>query len=864
MWGSTTIPGTRGCLVDPQTITNATPIERQINVGQADQVNRADNVLNAAQIRVATEVHHADEVVIAGKTDVIPVAPYRLSHDLVGREEELDEFKAKLSRRENLALHGAPGVGKTALAVAIANDPDVVARFPEGVLWAGLGRAPDLPVLLGRWAADLEMTPTEIAKHSTPRALSDAVAKRISLRRMLLVVDDAWDEQALLFRVGGPNCAHILTTRAPALALLFAEEGETGVQELDEDHGFELLAKLAPEATMDEPAIARELVRAVGSLPLALNLLAYRLKRAGLSGQIRESLDSFRVAEERLLLDMPQRPREEHPDLPHETAISLLAVIGISDDALDKTARHALRSLSVFPPKTNTFSEQAALAVSGDPAGSLTELALGWLVERIGDRYAMHQTIADYARSELTDRGAYERMAEFFLRNMEAREDDYLGDRSANWLNWLEAEYENLRTILQRGKEERVEWALRLVAVLWRFWEIRGYITEGRRELEEVLTLPGAQQWTWARAKALGGAGALAYRQGDAVGAAPLFQERLSLLKFLRPEGSTEAADTLNDLGNTLNAQGQYDEARRLYLQSLEFHEIRSNRRGMAVAINNLGYVAFRRGDYEEAKSRLERALTLFRDIGDAWDSGFPLAGLALVALWSGEIEEAAAAWEESLAVRTQVGDRRGMAESTGGLGLVEFWHQRFGGAWDRHTESLKTREELSDTRGIAYSLQNLGVVSLRLDDLGSARGYLERSLAIRRDLADSRGVADCLAVLGRVECSEATWRLADNHYKQSLEIRFKLGDRAGIAESLEGLGELRVAQGSAEEGCVLLGAADAIREAIGAPRWPTDRADLELALSESRQRLGSGRQSTAWLRGTQLSASEARDLVSV
>jgi tetratricopeptide (TPR) repeat protein len=842
--------------VDPHTITNAVPIERQINVAQADQVNKADQILEAHHVGAAAQVQHADEVSIASQTGVIPIAPYRLGRRLVGRDDQIEELRSRLADKEDIALHGMPGVGKTALAVTVANDPSILGHFPEGVLWAGLGRDPDSQLLLGRWAVTLNMTPVEISRYSTAQELSDAVAERISLRRMLIVVDDAWDDRAMMFQVGGVNCAHLLTTRFPMLATRFAVEGESEVRELKEEDGLSLLRALAPEAVAAAPEKARDLVRAVGGLPLALNLVGYRLSGAHFEGQIQESLEAFRAAEERLLQEMPQRPRERSPDLPREAPISLLAVIGISDGALNPPARHALRALSVFPPKINTFSEEAALAVSTTPPASLAELAQGWLVERIRGRYALHQTIGDFARAELTEHDPFERMAEFFMEHLEAREGDYLTDRSTEWLDWLEIEYENLRAILGWAREGWPEWALRVVGALWRFWEIRGFLSEGRRQLGEALSLTGAERRTAARAKALGGAGALAYRQGDATAARPLFEERLSILQELHDEAG--AADTLNDLGNTANAQGEYSDAADLYSRSLHLNEQLDNRRGAGVAMNNLGYVAYRQGDYPLALSYLDRALIIFRELGDAWDSAFPLSGKALVALWQGDPNHAAQFWNESLDVRKQIGDRRGSADSIGGLGLIAFWGENFEEAWARHQESLAIREDLSDIRGMAYSLTNLGNVASRLGDLSLAGSNFEHGLSIRRDLGDRRGIADSVCGLGRVALLANEPEVAKAKFQESLRLRSAMRDAAGMAESLEGLGQIRIKLGGEETGACLLAAAGQLRKRVGAPLWPVDRLDVQRAREAADAKLSADALAATLARGASMSSEEA------
>jgi hypothetical protein len=158
------------------------------------------------------------------------------------------------------ALRGIPGVGKTALAIAVAHDPQVGGAFIGGVLWAGLGPDPDVMTLLANWGDALGIPGEQLANAATPQALAQIVHLAIGLRRMLLVVDDAWSvEAALTFRLGGPNSVHLLTTRIPEVATRFAARA-VEVKELGRDAGSQLLTELAPEAAAAHPDGVRDLV----------------------------------------------------------------------------------------------------------------------------------------------------------------------------------------------------------------------------------------------------------------------------------------------------------------------------------------------------------------------------------------------------------------------------------------------------------------------------------------------------------------------------------------------------------------------------------------------------------------------------
>jgi NB-ARC domain len=228
--------------------------------------------------------HNAITITYQNNTErVIPfLAPPRPLHNLVGRDELMQNLKQRLFRGGNLslsALNGLPGVGKTALALALAHDHEILEHFYDGVLWAGLGRESNVLSNLNIWGIALGITQSELEKLTSLSTLTQILHGAIGIRKMLLVIDDAWSvEAAQAFKLGGPNCAHVVTTRFPEVAERFASEGTMMVQELDEYDGLTLLEQLAPGMTKTIPNEAWELIRAVGGLPLPLTLMGNYLR----------------------------------------------------------------------------------------------------------------------------------------------------------------------------------------------------------------------------------------------------------------------------------------------------------------------------------------------------------------------------------------------------------------------------------------------------------------------------------------------------------------------------------------------------------------------------------------------------------
>jgi transcriptional regulator with XRE-family HTH domain len=287
-----------------------------------------------------------------------PLIPLLPETPLIGRGEELAYLQQQLCQRSHsrlTALNGLPGVGKTALAITLAHNPAIRAHFKDGILWAGLGREANLQSHLSRWGTLLGLSSSEMSQFHDNQAWAVALHRTIGSRTLLLVIDDAWTlEEALILKVGGPNCALVVTTRSLSIATQIAAEGAMTIKELNSDEGMVLLRVLAPRVVENEMQRSRELVMAVGGLPLALHLMGNYLHMQSFAGPARRvtaALEKLSNAGERLNISEPRGPVERHPSLSSDTSVSLRAVISVTDQQLEKPTRRVLYALSVFPPK---------------------------------------------------------------------------------------------------------------------------------------------------------------------------------------------------------------------------------------------------------------------------------------------------------------------------------------------------------------------------------------------------------------------------------------------------------------------------------------------------------------------------------
>ncbi|MGB0385541.1 MAG: tetratricopeptide repeat protein [Ardenticatenaceae bacterium] len=714
-----------------------------------------------------------------------PMPPY----ELVGRDALLQALKARLFAGDHLALsalNGLPGVGKTALAVALAHDSEVRAHFQDGVLWAGLGPDADVMAWLGKWGSALGIGSDEMSQLSTLESRVDRIRTTIGARKMLLVVDDAWSVNAgLTFKLGGPNCSHIVTTRFPQIALRFAGNGAQAVGELSEVDGLMLLKQLAPQVVDAEPDAAQELVQTVGGLPLALVLMGNYLRLEGYDGRkrrIRRALKKLKKAQARMALDEGQVPAQRHPSLPSDATISLGALIAVSDEVLDEVARRTLYALSLFPPKPNTFSEDAALAVSGEAAEALDTLTdYGLLDSRGEERYTLHPVIADYAALNRSDDEAISRMVDFFIGYLETQQKDKDKDYDA-----LEEETDNILVALQAAFEHDMPQALVQGSNLfYHFLEVRGLYG-----LAETLLLRaeqacrgqmGAYDEDWSAQSrdlitTLLNLGRTTHKRGHYTQAEGYYQEGLAGARAL---GQQEIiSHFLQNLGAVAGKRGAYDQEEAYYQEGLALARTFGLRERISSLLANLGAVAMDRGEYDQAESYLLEGLALARTLDNPEISCRLLTNQGVVAERRGAYDQAEAYYQEGLVLARSLGHREKITRLLLNLGDVARMRGAYHSAEVHYQEGLSLAQALGDRWLISFTLVGWGQLHLKRQRWNLAASTFRDALQIAQTLGIQQHVADALYGLARVAFAQGNTPAARQQAQESLAIFRAMGHR--------------------------------------------------------------------------------------
>jgi DNA-binding SARP family transcriptional activator len=336
-------------------------------------------------------------------TNVLPPLPALI----VGREHALDDLKGRLGMRHGAlrpftVIQGWPGVGKSTLVAALAHDPEVVGHFPAGILWVSLGEMPSLLSELNGWASALGLS--EPGRDRSIEQLTTQLIAALRDRRMLLIVDDVWRAEHLNpFKVGGPHCALISTSRlnevAQALAPTAADMYRLAV--LTDVAALELLRRLTPETLSNHPQAARTLVRDLEGLPLAIQVAGRLLhSEARLGWGVGELLEELRTGAGLLQAHVPG----DMLGVSAATTPTVAALLKRSTDALDEQIRRHFACLGLFVPKPATF-DLGALAVVWevvDPRPIARVLVNRGLLEPVGGgRFQLHALLVLHAQALL-------------------------------------------------------------------------------------------------------------------------------------------------------------------------------------------------------------------------------------------------------------------------------------------------------------------------------------------------------------------------------------------------------------------------------------------------------------------------------
>jgi predicted ATPase/DNA-binding CsgD family transcriptional regulator len=757
--------------------------------------------------------------------------PNNLPHQLttfIGRQRDLEMAKRLLSTTSLVTLTGAGGSGKTRLALQIATN--LLDEYPDGVWVAELAPVSDAALL--------------------PHALAEAAGIREQAGHPLLttLVTTLRSRDTLLVF---DNCEHLIAACAQLIDLLLrscpklqilatsrealsiAGEGVWPVPPLavPEVHPVPALDELARtesvrlfleraraarpdfELTSQNAATVVQICRRLDGLPLAIELAAVRVKMLPLAQILARLDDRFRLL----------RHGNRAAVARHQT---LRAVMDWSYNLLPEREQRLLRRLSAFPGGWTLESAAEVCGGSGIESAEVFDL-LSLLhdkslivaeTQELDVRFRLLETVRQYSWDKLVETGEDQTVLARHFEwvsglAVQARTALWSADEAA-WLRRLSNEQDNIRAALTWGRRRHgTEAWLRPAADLWRFWWSCGHWSEGRGWLEAGLTDPQVAPAT--RATALLGAGFIAWRQSDYAAALTYGEQALALCQ--------ESADVW----------------------------------GIVLSHHILGAVAFWQGDYKRVATLGEESLAVARASGDKFLIGASLELLAMAQeqVWT----RASPLWDQAIALFRESWPR----SSVLAISLV---HQaRVTAAHDGaraaslFEEALSIFRDLGDRRAMGFVFCGLGLIATSRREYERGETWAQDALAMGTEIGDPQVVAAAQDIMGDAARGRGDYARATSFYTASLAYSSAATARPHIAASLERLAAVACSQDRPERAARLLGAADSLREAIGADDVSgSERADRDRAVAAAQLRLGADAFAAARSAGRAMSLEEA------
>jgi predicted ATPase len=642
----------------------------------------------------------------------------------VGREKEVAAAKELLLRQDVrlVTVTGPGGIGKTRLAVEVASG--LVESFPGGVHFVPLSPLRDPGLIVSVIVQTLGLreaggqSPLEILRKNFQDSLRAPMLFLLDNFEHLVQAAPTVAELLTM----GPNLKILVTSRAalhvygehefPVPPLALPDSRSTpSVKVLSQCPAVALFVQRAIAAKPDfelnreNASAVLEICARLDGLPLAIELAAARVKVLSLS-----SLRT-RLADRLQLLtggsrDLPQRQQ------------TLRAAIDWSYDLLSAAEQKLFRRLSVFVGGCTLEGVEAACDTKGDldldlldGMASMVDKSLLQLVEQAKgeSRFAMLETIREYAREKLEasleEASTKRAHAAYCLVLAEEEATDQSDAGGAEWLRRFGLEHDNFRAALEwLTATGDAEWGLRLGTALFRFWETREYLAEGRDRLDKLLKLAGAAAPTKARARALFAAGVLAGEQGDYASADSLLGESLDIARQL--QDNQGVAVSLNAMAVLTRDRGDVAIAHSLFEESLVVWRELGDLKAVARSLSNLANVVKLEGDYDRARSLYAECHSIFRGLRDQTGVAWSLNSQGDVARDQGDSAAARTLYEQGLAIFRELGDRWGIAGTLADLGSLAREQRDYPGAHSLYGESIKIFQELEHKRGIARLLE--------------------------------------------------------------------------------------------------------------------------------------------------------------
>jgi tetratricopeptide (TPR) repeat protein len=644
--------------------------------------------------------------------------------DFTGRAAELQALTRMLDQAGGgtagtvviSAIGGTAGVGKTALALHWAHQ--VATRFPDGQLYVNLhgfdpSGNPTAPTESIRGLLDaLGVPPDRIA--ASPEAQAGLYRSLLADRRMLIVLDNARDEQQVRPLLPASPGTLVLVTSRSQLSGLGAADGARliSLDVLSHAEAVQLLAaRLGTARAAAQPAAVGRIVGVCACLPLALAVAAARAA----------ARPTFPLAA--LAAELADSARRLDALDAGDPGSSVRAVFSWSVRQLTSEAVRMFGLLGIHPGPDICVPAAASLAGRGEPQTRrlFRELADAHLIaEHVPGRYVFHDLLRAYAAEQACDTDS-----DTDRREAAARVLDYYLHTAARAARVLDPAKEPVALAPPRPGAAAGQPADLQLALAW-------FETEHQVLLATLALATGygfdthAWQLPWAMKNFLQARG---YRQEWAA------TQRTALAAAIRLGDTPAQAVCSRLLGAACIDLGDHDQARGHLASSLGLYQRLGDRLGQAKVHQNLGYAAERESRYTDALGHAEQALRLYQAIGDKANEAAALNGVGWCHGLLGDYQQARVFCRRAVTRSAETGHRWVEGCAWDSLGLAEHHLGNLAEAAACYQRALSVSREYCDRVFEADTLKRLGDTCHAAGELAQAKEAWQQALAICEDI---------------------------------------------------------------------------------------------------------------------------------
>jgi non-specific serine/threonine protein kinase len=610
----------------------------------------------------------------------------------IGREHEITNVKQLILASRLVTLTGAAGSGKTRLALEVTQG--LLGEFKNGVWFTELASLKDSALIPQKIASALNI------QEQPGQSYLGSLLAYFSARQLLLVIDNCEHLIAVCAEVSDillQKCPElrILTTSREVLGIMGEAAytvpplslpdpqpwkspacAEAALKQYEQSESVRLFVARAttnsPEfkLTVHNGARVAEICRRLDGMPLAIELAAAHVRSLSVQ-EIAQRLDH----RFQLLIEGSRTaaPRQQ----------TLESTLDWSYDLLSVREQKILRRLAVFAGGAALEAAEKVCAGEDVDVDEVQE-TISRLVDKslvIADRssrgkvwYRLLESIREYALEKLVAANekadVQDKHLHFYLQLVEEAEMKLRGPKQADWLKMLEDEHDNIRAALGWALEsQNADAGLMLATRTTFFWNMRGYLKEGRRWMEKALELKHLASVT-SVANALKVFAIIQGKGSDLNLIRKLLEESLKLYQEL--DDKNGIAEVLNFLGINADAQDDYTKAKEYLNASLALRRELGDPWGIAQTLQNFAPIALQEHDYESAKAYAEETIAWFERAGDQRGVTRNFSDLAEVAVVEGDYPLAMRLLSQSLSHLLEIGDKRSIVSTLGHLAVLE------------------------------------------------------------------------------------------------------------------------------------------------------------------------------------------------